>query len=432
MTHATTAEFQASSITAAPRAALTWWLWERHALVLDAFRVVAGALLLLHFACLSRTALKLLTIPGFWRVGFGPGVSANSRLSPEHWPGWCVSAVLVLTIVLATNIALGLLPRISAALLLVLHQFAMRLFFPVTDLDDIVVGGTLFWLVWLPVGKTLSFGPGRAKRATWSTLRIPGAGVTLALGQALGLQLVHPLWERFVPTYETGWWWTLLPVASAAWIAPSKVFRFIALALQIGVHTALLLQDKLIVAHGLMLSLSILLWGETPPLERQKPLPIPIDFATAVVALQALLVIGYTFAALAGQSALQQMTGKVLQDLGTSAIASGRRAVDMGTRVYVTETREVTGTKLYAYAGDDLRSRMLLSYLADADARPATRIGNDLARALARRYCKLASSPKRPSYLHIGNSNSQRPVFQFKCEASKGEVLARSVSDSAT
>lgn len=195
----------------APLASLTWRaLRERlcapvPALAVDLFRVLVG------LVSLGYCARLLIDVPVFWAPR-GLVDHAASRAAfwftaqPLFWPGMsaaAITAILSCACALALAVALGLRPRLCAAALYLIVVCGYRFNFLVLYVDDMVVHLLLFWVVLMPVGRTLTIG-GWRERAAWRTLQVPGAAVHLFLGNLAVLYTIAGLTKLGSPLWRAG------------------------------------------------------------------------------------------------------------------------------------------------------------------------------------------------------------------------------------
>jgi hypothetical protein len=197
---------------------------DTYALPLDLFRVLAGLLLCAYFVSLLWQVPEFSSPDGlldhvllqhiFWftRLGlFQPGLHA-----------WCFYAVFGLAAIGAWGIILGYRVKLCAAVLFIVAVSAYRWNFLVMYVDDAIMHLLLFWLLLLPVGRTLVWAEWRRQRqgclARWRQVTVPGLAVRCFLGNVCLIYLVAGLWKFESPLWHRGFavYATLrLPIAYA-------------------------------------------------------------------------------------------------------------------------------------------------------------------------------------------------------------------------
>lgn len=138
----------------------SWWWRETYALPLDLFRILAGLLCFTYFISLLLQVPDFSSPHGlldhvllhriFWftRLGlFHPGLGA-----------WFFYSIFSLACVGTWGIILGYRVKLCAGVLFAIAVSAYRWNFIVMYVDDAIMHLLLFWLLLLPVGRTLRFG----------------------------------------------------------------------------------------------------------------------------------------------------------------------------------------------------------------------------------------------------------------------------------
>lgn len=177
-----------------------WLGRDTPALAVDAFRILVGLLssaffvrLLVEFPEISHPEGLIdhrLTQDIYWytRIGlFQPGM-----------PGWLIASAYGVGLVGAGMITAGYRVRTGALLALVVAASAYRWNFVVMYLDDAVVHLMIFWMLLLPVGRTLTISGWRAGsevRAGWADLRVPGTAVRCLLLNVCWIYLIAGAWK---------------------------------------------------------------------------------------------------------------------------------------------------------------------------------------------------------------------------------------------
>lgn len=181
-----------------------------YALPLDIFRVLVGLLTLGYFARTWREAplfsgpdglldhaLQRELLP-FTRLTLFPP-RASLRLLRTLYAFGCAAAVLLV---------LGIAVQASALTLYVLAVSTYRWNFLLMYVDDAIIHLTLFWMVLLPVGETLTL-PGFLSDptnawSTWQTATVPGLAVRCFLLNLGLVYVVAGLWKWTSPMWRRG------------------------------------------------------------------------------------------------------------------------------------------------------------------------------------------------------------------------------------
>jgi hypothetical protein len=189
--------------------AITAWLTAPvPALPVDVFRALAGAVSFCYFA---RTLMEVpdfsspdgvLDHPLLRRI-FPPTRLSLFQLGA---PAALFRLVFAASCAASVALALGYWVRASAALLFVVAVSTYRWNFIVMYVDDAIMHLTLFWLVVMPVGHTLTLGDwlrdGGAALASWTAVTVPGgtvrcflANLALAYFVAGAYKWTSPMWR---------------------------------------------------------------------------------------------------------------------------------------------------------------------------------------------------------------------------------------------
>jgi hypothetical protein len=169
------------------------------ALPVDLFRVLVGILGATHFVRLLLEVPEISSPDGlidhalvqdlYWytRIGlFQPGV-----------PGWVFPLAYVVGLIATGLVIVGWRVRLGALIALVIAASAYRWNFIVMYLDDAVVHLMLFWMLLLPVGRTLTLAglSNPAARAAWPTLRVSGVAVRCLLVNVCWIYFIAGVWK---------------------------------------------------------------------------------------------------------------------------------------------------------------------------------------------------------------------------------------------
>ncbi len=178
-----------------------WLTPEIHALPVDLFRVAVGLLAVFYFARL------LFEVPDFSDPN---GLIDHALLQEVYWftriglfqvgtPVAVIYMALALGLAGAVSIVVGYRVKISAAALLVIAASTYRWNFLVMYLDDGIMHLMLFWLLLLPVGRTLNLlelvRRPRPALAEWSRVTVPGAAVWCFLVNVCLIYFLAGAWK---------------------------------------------------------------------------------------------------------------------------------------------------------------------------------------------------------------------------------------------
>lgn len=180
------------------------------AIPLDIFRILCGLLVFVYFL---RTMLEVrdisspdglidhqLSLSVFWftQIGlFRPGISAEA-----------FQVIFAFACVCSLLIAAGYRPKLFAFLLFVIAVSTYRWNFMVMYVDDAIMHLIIFWLLVLPVGRTLVLSDwirgGRKKMAEWASVTVPGLGLRCFFWNLALIYLVAGLWKWTSPMWLDG------------------------------------------------------------------------------------------------------------------------------------------------------------------------------------------------------------------------------------
>lgn len=180
------------------------------ALPLDLFRVLVGVLAFVYFL---RTFLEA-------RDFSGPGGLIDHELSRElFWftrlslfqPGMSLAmfeAIYLIACLCSCALIVGYRVKTFAAVLYLIAVCAYRWNFLVMYVDDSIVHLTLFWLLLLPVGRTLVLREWLVERGAawrrWKYERVPGTATRCFLWNLALIYLVAGLWKWASPMWRDG------------------------------------------------------------------------------------------------------------------------------------------------------------------------------------------------------------------------------------
>lgn len=181
-----------------------------YALPVDLFRVLVGLLSLAYFIHLFLQADDFsgpdglidhaLTRELFWytRIGlFGPWMGVGA-----------FRAVYLFAAVGACALVVGYRVRLAAGALFLIAVSAYRWNFLVIYVDDAIMHLALFWLVLLPIGRTLVLAEWlrdrQAATTRWKTQLVPGGAVRCCLFNLMLIYLVPGLWKSTSTMWREG------------------------------------------------------------------------------------------------------------------------------------------------------------------------------------------------------------------------------------
>jgi hypothetical protein len=364
-----------------------WAPWRRPGPV-EAFRVVVGAAIALHF-----TRHLLETVPLLRGVALG-------RV-PAAW----TPALAVAGLVLALAVALGVAARVSAALLFGVSLAMHRAIAPIAFVDDATACAASLALSLMPVGSAARVFAPRA-RAPEGVL---GGGVAVWLAQVAGLYLSGGLGDlcgagegaRPALTLVT----RFLP---AAFIVPNPVVQAAGVIAQLGLHAYLAATTPALLTNAVLASTAILFWGEP---RRSGALGWAIDGAAAASLLVGVLVGASVMAAALGLPGVG--APRILSDAGMLPAFVGV-PVEPPNPWTITIGDTATGSETDPVPTSGLRSRLLAVRLA-ADGPRALR--DPVVAALAARDCR---SPRHWGQRGTMGSAGDLPSFEFECDERGG------------
>lgn len=180
------------------------------ALPLDMFRVVTGLLILVYFV---RTLLETADVSG------PDGLLDHELITRMYWfteigifrewmsVEWFYAA-FALAIVCCIPLILGYRVKLFSFILYLIAVSTYRRNFIVMYVDDSIMHLLLFWMLVLPVGRTLVLGEWLRDRGKawerWKTVTVPGTTMRLFFWNLTLLYLVAGLWKWTSPMWLDG------------------------------------------------------------------------------------------------------------------------------------------------------------------------------------------------------------------------------------
>lgn len=389
------------------------WLTSRAPRPLDLFRVIVGLLLTDHFARAAVEQLPLLE-SGFLHEQVAR--STLGRLGEAAWQLAFFGRVAV-----ALLMALGVAPRASAVLLLIVSSLLRAPLAQLSHLDDWLAVVVCFWLALLPVGGSLQpLRPWKSRPAG----PVSGIVTSLFLWHVLALYLGVSLWMKLSPM------WQPHPVVMfvayavpALYLLPLRLAHRAAALVQVGLHLQLLAVSGEPLTHGLLLA-TVVLFLEESKVDRLQTRRRPMLDVSAVVALGYSLLLAMSLLSIALRSAdLHHVTSRVLSDMGLRAPLLVAKAADVDVRFEVAgqapgDWRDVHGLPdESALATRILLTQIAGSALSTSDGQRA--FARDELRVLARHYCVNRVPSERLVTVAVASTHSAaaqaRPLATFHC-----------------
>lgn len=193
-----------------------------HALPLDVFRVLAGAVLFVYFLQALRQARDFSDPDGLIDHGL-----CAKLLPPTRWslfqpgmPGSLFRVAYVGACAASLCVAVGFHPRVAAAYLFLVASSSYRWNVLAAYLDDAIVHVVCLWLVLLPVGTTLVLLPDLAAHAVadpgvaggasalsredWLAATVPGAAPRAFMANMALVYVVAGLYKFASPMWRNG------------------------------------------------------------------------------------------------------------------------------------------------------------------------------------------------------------------------------------
>ena len=180
------------------------------ALPVDIFRVLVGLLSGVYFYETFREAADFSAPEGLMNHALVQEVFWFTRvgLFQAGIPLVVLHAVFLFAVAASWAVVLGWRPKFFAAVLFVIAVSSYRWNFLVTYVDDGVMHLMLFWLLLLPIGRTLTLAEwrrdGEKAWRRWLGLRVPGTAAGCFLGNLALIYVVAGLWKWTSPMWRDG------------------------------------------------------------------------------------------------------------------------------------------------------------------------------------------------------------------------------------
>jgi hypothetical protein len=400
------------------------------------FRALAGALLALHYALHVRFTAGLMGPDGVWQgAGAGSGTLFGWLSAAELRLGTgALQALFGLGVVLGAAIAIGLAPRVCAAVLLVLGAVTYQALQPVVTLDDYFAQATAFWVILLPaVGTTGASGVAGASGRTGAAAVQAAGRRTPTLAGWSSLACLAFLFAVFLqyclesPGLGPAACISIFTAAACA-MAPIGVWRAVAAVPAVVALSIIAQLPGSAVGCGLALTLAgwalvdVSGWGS----HRLEPRARTVDLNTGVGCAAVALVALHGLAGLGRVPMILRSTGLVLADMGLPWTPA------VGTRGLATAALDVEfdaegrGDVPFERLGVLNRRLQALLPLLD-DATPATETTRTaLLRRLVTRHCLDAKSPAdgSPGQMSlVRDGKALRPTAWFQCRTDGNEPV---------
>lgn len=193
-----------------PRRWPAWLLHDTYALPIDIFRVLVGVVALAYFSSLLIEVPDFSSPDGLLDHGVLQHIFWFTRLSLFH--SELGDAFFYAVFTLACGFSIGIIvghhPKRCAAVLYLIAVSTYRWNFIVMYVDDAIMHLMLFWLLLLPIGRTLVLAQwwrdGRASWRAWLRITVPGTALWCLLGNLCLLYLVSGLWKLESPMWQQG------------------------------------------------------------------------------------------------------------------------------------------------------------------------------------------------------------------------------------
>jgi hypothetical protein len=180
------------------------------ALPLDIFRVLVGLVVFFYFLQTFFESWDFSSPDGLIDHELSQNIFWFTRIGFFH-PGLSLrffQAIFLTACLCSWALILGYRVKVFAAILYLIAVSAYRWNFLVMYVDDAVMHLALFWLLLLPVGRTLVLSDWRADRKgawqRWKRETVPGAAVRCLMWNLALIYLVAGLWKWTSPMWREG------------------------------------------------------------------------------------------------------------------------------------------------------------------------------------------------------------------------------------
>jgi hypothetical protein len=181
-----------------------------YAIPVDIFRILAGAVAFGYFARTLRETDDFSSPDGLIDHRLSHSIFPPTRLSlfQPGIPAWAFRATFALACLASLCVAVGYHARPAAVFLFLVAASTYRWNLLVMYVDDAIMHIVLFWLILLPVGRTLTLAEwlrdGSAAFALWSTVTVPGGTIRLFLTNLAIAYFVAGAYKWTSPMWRDG------------------------------------------------------------------------------------------------------------------------------------------------------------------------------------------------------------------------------------
>ena len=248
-----------------------WFLKDTPAIPLDIFRILAGVLSVTYFYSLISDVTDFSS---------GNGL-LNHEFLLEHWEFLRINLIqpglgdsffyIIFSIALLLSVSgliLGIRPRLSSFLLFIISVTTQRWNFAVMYVDDATMHLVFFWLIFLPVGNTLTAGSqmkmDRAAFQKWKEIRVSSFALNCFLLNICWLyffagimKLATPMWNEGFAMYPI----MQIPIARMAEFWGPEHYTVLSYATYISLASEIILPFLLLSPRGSMLKKAGLVTG---------------------------------------------------------------------------------------------------------------------------------------------------------------------------
>lgn len=259
----------------------TPWLWDRSAISVDAFRVVAGCGLFTHFVEHAKE---------------------SASLRAELLGGAALSAA----------VALGVTPRLCAAALYLLSLALHRMLAPQLVLDDYVANIAALMLASLPIGNSLCAFAGKPSRRS-RPVRVPGVAVLGLMASVLLLYSTAGLAAFAAPSSGVRHAFRALAWVAMAYLVPLRHVAIVGCLAQVCIHLYLASATSSTFTNLFLAATCVFFWGER---RDDCPGKVTIDSGAALQILGIVTVGIFVLASVFGAAPANVRARELLSDAG--------------------------------------------------------------------------------------------------------------------
>jgi len=194
-----------------PRGRFRQWLAQPvDALPLDVFRILIGLISLAYFVRTLRESPIYSNPDGLIDHSLSLSIFQITKMGLFH-PGislFALQSIFVLACLGSLALIAGYHVRVCAAVLYAIVVSTYRWNYPVMYIDDGIMHLMLFWLMLLPVGRTLVLSEWWSQRTKvwrrWKTATVPGTAARCFLWNVTLIYVVAGLWKWTSPMWRNG------------------------------------------------------------------------------------------------------------------------------------------------------------------------------------------------------------------------------------